>query len=94
MVNHTAIDKNTSINDVKDNLDNPKCKFQNSTTRKNPDGPYLWDKQKQEFILSAFFAGYFIMQVKKIVAKCLKIDLKFSIGFRFLRAGLHLNLVA
>ena len=76
MVNHTAIDKNTSNSSINFNNNNEKCHFRNSTSRKNPDGPYLWDEHKQGIILSAFFAGYFIMQVNLLIFKVKKILLK------------------
>lgn len=64
MVNHTAIDKNTTNSSINIHFNNDeKCPFKNSSAEKNPDGPFLWSKEKQGVILSSFFAGYFIMQI-------------------------------
>jgi ACS family sodium-dependent inorganic phosphate cotransporter-like MFS transporter 5 len=40
------------------------CLFENKTEEHDPDGEYTWSKNIQEFILSSYFYGYIISQVK------------------------------
>lgn len=71
MVNHTALqNKSIKFDDFHQkfvNLELPQCKFQNSSSQKDPDGPFLWEKNIQEFILSSYFYGYITTQVFYII---------------------------
>ena len=68
MVNHTALDNSSSKYEEKFTYlshENAtiQCKFQNSSSHQNPDGPFVWDKSIQELILSSYFYGYITSQV-------------------------------
>ena len=72
MVNHTALDNSSTkyLNyEVKlNNAPNAtQCKFQNSSSHENPDGPFIWDKPIQELILSSYFYGYITSQVLNFI---------------------------
>ena len=62
MVNHTAIDKNTSSDYF--NVDADNCFIKNSSSNNTQkDGPFLWSKKDQGIISSSYFAGYFLSQI-------------------------------
>ena len=61
MVNHTALNKNTTNSTVSFEVDS--CKSKNTSSHKNPDGPFVWTKANQGIILSSYFGGYFISQI-------------------------------
>jgi hypothetical protein len=72
MVNHTALQNSSSKYEEKYEEKFPhlssgnstiQCKFQNSSSHENPDGPFIWDKSIQELILSSYFYGYITSQV-------------------------------
>jgi hypothetical protein len=72
MVNHTAIDNSsTKYHNYEEKLNNvanvTQCKFQNSSSHENPDGPFIWDKSIQELILSSYFYGYITSQVLNFI---------------------------
>lgn len=67
MVNHTALQNSSvKLNAFDENSEITKCKFQNSSSHQNPDGPFLWEKNIQELILSSYFYGYITSQVIRI----------------------------
>ena len=68
MVNHTALNNLSSKyfdydEELKNLANATQCKFQNSSSHQNPDGPFVWDKSIQELILSSYFYGYITSQV-------------------------------
>jgi ACS family sodium-dependent inorganic phosphate cotransporter-like MFS transporter 5 len=48
------------------------CLFENSTDDNDPDGPYTWSKNIQEFVLSSYFYGYLISQVSRSLSTLCK----------------------
>jgi hypothetical protein len=67
MVNQTALDKSSLMNAAHFNETYPtdavKCMAKHSSTSRHHDGPFVWSKSIQGFILSAYFYGYIFTQV-------------------------------
>lgn len=59
MVNHSAIEHHESNRIVHELNEN--CLASNQTN--HLDGPYVWNKNVQGFILSAYFGGYIVTQI-------------------------------
>lgn len=71
-MNHTAIHSDLEVFDD----ECPETDYGNSTHDQMQDGEFDWSTKKQGWILSSFFYGYVITQVKLDVMKNLVPSLK------------------
>lgn len=69
MVNNTALDLNknkgnsTLSHFQTSPIENKTCLLQPTSSTKQNDGPFEWNKKDQGLILSSYFYGYLIIQV-------------------------------